>query len=114
LIWNKRDEDDPVQALLAELTEPPERATPRGWQLDVPGMVAASGLFGPVSLSEFRHVQPTDASTLLSRLRSSSFVAGLPKNRRRALEQRLRAALDHAAPVDNIAYTTVVYTARRV
>jgi len=113
LVWNKRDEADPVQVLLSELTDPPGRATPRGWQLDVPGIVAASGLFGPASSSEFRHAQPTDASRLLSRLRSSSFVAGLPEDRRHALERRLLGELEEAGRVVEIAYTTIVYTVRR-
>jgi SAM-dependent methyltransferase len=113
LVWNQRDESDPIQALLAELTDPPERTTPRGWKLDVPGLIGESGLFGSVSSVEFRHVQPTSPSRLLDRLRSSSFVAGLPVADRLAAEQRLAEGLADAGPITQIALTTVVHLARR-
>jgi SAM-dependent methyltransferase len=113
LLWNRRDLADPVQALLEGLTDPPERTTPRGWKLDVPALVASTRSFGPVSSSEFEHVQPTDENRLMSRLRSSSFVAGLPSDRREALEQRLTAGLEQLGPVTRIAFTTIVYLARR-
>jgi SAM-dependent methyltransferase len=110
LLWNRRDESDPLQQLLAELTDPAERDTPRGWRLDVPALLEASGLFGPVETTELPHVQPTDEAGILSRLRSSSYVAGLPEGRRDELERRLREQL----PVGPFAlrYVTVVYVAR--
>jgi SAM-dependent methyltransferase len=113
LVWNQRDESDPIQALLAELTDPPERTTPRGWKLDVTALVRESGLFGPVSSAEFRHIQPTTPDRILDRLRSSSFVASLPTAKRRSAEQRLREGILHMGPVTQIAFTTVVHLARR-
>jgi SAM-dependent methyltransferase len=110
LLWNRRDESDPLQALLSELTDPGERDTPRGWRLDVPGLVDASGRFGPVTTTELPHVQPTDAVGLVSRLRSSSYVASQPEERRTELERRLRERLP-AGPVP-LRYVTVVYVAR--
>jgi ubiquinone/menaquinone biosynthesis C-methylase UbiE len=102
LLWNRRDLADPVQRLLVELTDPPERTSPRGRLLDMPRVIAETGLFGPVSQFESRHVQPIDESGLLSRLRSSSFVAGLPPDRRAI------------GPVQEVAHTTIAYVARRV
>jgi SAM-dependent methyltransferase len=113
LVWNQRDESDPIQALLAELTDPPERSTPRGWKLDVPELIGNRGLFGPVSSVEFSHVQPTSPSRLLDRLRSSSFVASLPATDRLSAEQRLAKGLADAGPITRIALTTVVHLARR-
>jgi len=113
LIWNRRDLADPVQRLLVELTDPPERTSPRGRLLDMPRVIAETGLFGPVSQFESRHVQPIDESGLLSRLRSSSFVAGLPPDRRATLERRFEARLDEIGPVREVAHTTVAYVARR-
>lgn len=110
LVWNRRDESDPLQQLLAELTDPPERDTPRGWRLDVPALVEASGLFGPVESAELPHVQPTDEAGLVSRLHSSSYVANLPAERRDELERRLRERVP-AGPVE-LRYLTVVYAAR--
>jgi SAM-dependent methyltransferase len=110
LVWNRRDEGDPLQALLSELTDPPERETPRGWRLDVPALLRASGLFGPVETTELPHVQRTDEAGIVDRLRSSSYVAGLPEARRAALERRLRERL-LAGPVA-LRYVTVVYVAR--
>jgi SAM-dependent methyltransferase len=113
LLWNRRDMSDPVQAVLDELTDPPERTTSRGWKTDVPAIVAASGRFSAVATAEFTHTQPTDETRLLSRLRSSSYVAGLPAERRRELERRLESELDRLGPVTGIRFTTIVYTARR-
>jgi len=113
LLWNRRDLADPVQRLLGELTDPPERTSPRGRLLDMPRVIAETGLFGPVSQFESRHVQPIDESGLLSRLRSSSFVAGLPPDRRAILERRLEAMLEEIGPVREIAHTTIAYVARR-
>jgi SAM-dependent methyltransferase len=113
LVWNQRDERDPIQALLAELTGPPERTTPRGWKLDIASLVGESGLFGPVSSVEFGHVQPTSPDKLLDRLRSSSFVASLPTTERLSAEQRLREGILLTGPVTEIAFTTIVHLARR-
>jgi len=113
LLWNRRDRADPVQRLLVELTDPPERTSPRGRLLDMPRVIAETGLFGPVSQFESRHVQPIDESGLLSRLRSSSFVACLPPDRRAILERRLVERLAEIGPVREVAHTTIAYVARR-
>lgn len=114
LLWNKRDEADPLQTLLAELTDPPERGAPRGWQLDIPSILRESGLFGQIERLEFPHVQPTDEAALLDRLRSSSYVAALPAERRHVLERRLRAGIEELGPPRGLAYKTLVYVARRL
>jgi SAM-dependent methyltransferase len=113
LLWNKRDDADPVQMLLVELINPPERAAPRGWELDIPAILRESGLFGQAQAFEFRHVQATDAETLVDRLHSSSYVAALPDERRRLLETRLRAGLDELGSPRALAYTTLLYVAQR-
>jgi SAM-dependent methyltransferase len=113
LIWNRRDESDPVQRLLAELTDPPERGEPRGWQLDIAAIVGASRLFDEVATAEFRHVQTTDVEGLVSRLRSSSYVASLPEEQRGELERRLRHALASPGPELEVAHTTIVHLVRR-
>jgi SAM-dependent methyltransferase len=113
LLWNRRDATDPTQLLLAELTDPPERQTPRGWQLDIPSILRDSGLFSDAELFEFGHAQPTDEAALLDRLRSSSYVAALPAGRRRALEQRLRNGLAELGSPRQLAYETLLYVARR-
>lgn len=113
LFWNKRDESDPMQMVLAELTDPPERRTPRGWQLDIPSILRESGLFAETETVEFPHVQPTDVEALVDRLHSSSFVAALPDDRRRALESELRVRYDELDSPRELAYTTLLYVAGR-
>jgi SAM-dependent methyltransferase len=113
LLWNKRDEADPVQMALAELINPPERAALRGWELDIPAILRESGLFEQVKSFEFRHVHATDVEALVDRLRSSSYVAALPDERRHVLETRLRARLDELGSPRELAYTTLLYVARR-
>jgi hypothetical protein len=58
-------------------------------------------------------VQPIDRRGLLSRLRSSSFVAGLPPDQRAILEHRFEARLGEIGPVRKVAHTTIAYVARR-
>jgi SAM-dependent methyltransferase len=113
LLWNRRDEADPVQMLLAELINPAERAGRRGWELDIPAILRESGLFEQAKAFEFRHVQATDAEALVDRLQSSSYVAALPDERRRLLETRLRARLDELGSPRELAYTTLLYVAQR-
>jgi len=113
LLWNKRDEADPVQMLLADLTAPPERNAPRGWQLDIPEILRDSGLFEEVQKFEFVHVQPIDEQGLVDRLHSSSYVAALPSERRRAVEQRLLAGLEALGTPRELAYVTLLYVAQR-
>jgi SAM-dependent methyltransferase len=113
LLWNKRDEADPLQMLLAELIDPPERARRRGWELDIPAILRESGLFEQAKAFEFRHVQRTDAEALVDRLQSSSYVAALPDERRRLMETRLRARLEELGSPCELAYTTLLYVAQR-
>jgi len=76
-------------------------------------VIAETGLFGPVSRFESRHAQAIDRRGLISRLRSISFVAGLPPDRRAILERRLVERLAESGPVREIAHTTIAYVARR-
>ena len=113
LLWNKRDEADPAQLLLAELTDPPERQAPRGWQLDIPAILGESGLFDEVETFEFPHVQAIDDEGFVDRLHSSSYVASLPPERRSSLEAQLRERLAELGSPHALAFKTLLSIAQR-
>ena len=110
LIWNLRDESQPIQQAYAELLRPykgkdyPERgrhAQP----------LQESPLFGDVEEREFAYSQTMDADGLVARTASVSFVAQLPEDERAALLVRVRALAP--AGTFEFPYVTKVFTCRR-
>lgn len=94
LIWNRRDNSDPLQAQLTALVEPLRKKSggesPGGdgkWQAVMEG----SDLFTPVAEKHLSYVQQLDRSGLLDRFASVSFIADLPGRRRDQLLARIGA-----------------------
>jgi SAM-dependent methyltransferase len=107
LVWNIRDERDPLQAAYAELLRPH-----RGSDYPEPpwtGPLEESELF-EVEGREFPHSQVLDADALVARAASVSFVVQLPEDERAELLDRVRAL----APAGKFAfpYRTKVFTGR--
>jgi SAM-dependent methyltransferase len=109
LIWNLRDETQPIQQAYAELLRPyrgddyPERG--RHAQT-----LEESPLFGDVEECEFAHSQTMDTDGLVARTESVSFVAQLPDEERAALLERVRALAP--AGTFEFPYVTKVFTCR--
>ncbi|MDX6423739.1 MAG: hypothetical protein QOI67_1210 [Gaiellaceae bacterium] len=109
LIWNVRDEEDPLHQAYGEAIRPfkgddyPAGGYPAG------GLVT-SPLFSDVQERTFRHVQLMDAEGLAERAASVSFVARLPQHERAELLDRVRAL----APPGKFEfpYVTKVFTGR--
>jgi SAM-dependent methyltransferase len=91
LIWNVRDERDPITHRLAELIEPlrgdESTHVGAGWR----AAVEASPLFGPIEEAHFRLEQRLDADGLAERVASTSFVASAPAEARERLLEEVRA-----------------------
>jgi SAM-dependent methyltransferase len=98
LVWNVRDETVPWVAELTALMEPYRGDTPSyrtgTWRRGLD----AGDLFTPLRLEPFRHEQQMTPDGLVDRLLSVSFMAVLPEDERRRVEDRVRhlAATDPA------------------
>ncbi len=100
LIWNHRDQSDPLQAALTELTEP--------WRGDTPSYDSGAwrrvfedgDLFAPGGESHVAWEQPTDPGGVVDRVASVSFIAALTgADRTRFLDDVRAVAAATPAPL---------------
>jgi SAM-dependent methyltransferase len=109
LIWNVRDEEDPLHQAYGEAIRPFKGDDYPAGGYPAVGLVA-SPLFSDVHERTFRHVQVMDADGLAERAASVSFVARLPEHERAELLDRVRAL---APPgTFEFPYVTKVFTGR--
>jgi SAM-dependent methyltransferase len=106
LVWNARDERDPVQAALSEIVEPLRGDAPSRRQRDPKTLLAESRLFERTERMLFSHVQPADEQVVVDRALSISFVAAAPARVRADVERRMRAV---ARGATGLAYMTELY-----
>jgi SAM-dependent methyltransferase len=106
LIWNARDERQPLQAALSEIFDRYEGDTPRRNQRDWKSLLAESGLFERSARVLFEHVQPVDEQAVVDRVLSVSFMASLPQEEQTVVEQEVRE-LAHGAT--ELSYMTELY-----
>ena len=84
LVWNERDESDPVVAELTRISKwDVHQPYPVG--MDFGSVIDASGAFGPVDRTVFRFTQKLDRETFVEQVESRSYIAVLPEDRRRAI-----------------------------
>jgi SAM-dependent methyltransferase len=114
LVWNIRDERDPLQRAISELLDPLCGETPQAAHTDASARIAESGRFGPVEELRLPHSQELDADGLVDRFLSVSFVAAAPAERRREIEDGLRRLVASRPQPIRLAYTTKLYVARRL
>jgi SAM-dependent methyltransferase len=109
LIWNARDERDPLQAALSEIIDPLEGNTPRRKQGNWKTLLAESGLFERSERFLFEHAQPLDEQGLVERVMSISFIASARADVRAGVEKRVRElALATEEPM-RLPYMTELY-----
>ena len=90
LIWNRRESDQPLQRAIEAILAPYRRDTPshRGeWRHAFEGEAP----FEADDELVVAFVQELDREQLLARVISTSFIAALAENDRRAVEERVRA-----------------------
>jgi SAM-dependent methyltransferase len=112
LIWNVRDEADPIQAELAAIMAPfrgevPAHRTER-WR----EAFAATERFTPLERASFAHTQALDADGLVDRVLSVSFIASLDQDERGTVADRVRGLVPDGGRVI-LPYRTDVWTAAR-
>jgi SAM-dependent methyltransferase len=109
LIWNARDERDPLQAALSEIIDPLEGDTPRRKQGNWKSLLAESGLFERSERVLFEHVQPVDEQQLVERVVSISFIAAAPASVRADVEARVRNLARTSEEPLQLPYMTELY-----
>ena len=109
LIWNVRDERDPLQAALSEIIDPLLGDTPRRTQRNWRTMLADSGLFERCERKLFEYEQELDEQGVVERVVSISFIAAAPQAVRDDVEARVRALVHGAAQPVRLPYMTEVY-----
>ena len=109
LIWNVRDERDPLQAALSEIIDPLEGDTPRRRQRSLKTLLAESDLYERSERVLFEHVQPVDEQRLVERVVSISFIASAPADVHADVEKRVRALARAAPQPIELPYMTELY-----
>ncbi len=84
LVWNERDESDPVVAELTRISKwDVHQPYPVG--MDFGSVIDASGRFGPVTRTRFHFTQELDRTGFVEQVASRSYIAVLPGDRRRQI-----------------------------
>jgi ubiquinone/menaquinone biosynthesis C-methylase UbiE len=112
LVWNRRVDDDPVNAAIEEIVAPYRGETPshRGgaWR----AAFERSDGFSPLEETVFEHPIEQDSDGLAARVGSISFIAALAPAERVRVVERARAIA--GAGGVTIPYRTEVHACRRV
>jgi SAM-dependent methyltransferase len=109
LIWNARDERDPLQAALSEIIDPLEGDTPRRKQGNWKTLLVRSGLYERSERVLFEHAQPVDEQRLVERVLSISFIAAASADVRADVDKRVRELARAARQPILLSYMTELY-----
>ena len=105
LVWNVRDESDPIHAAVSEIMRPLEENVPRRGKQSWREVIDAR------ETAMFEHEQLVDEDSFVERFTSVSFVAAAPPQARAAVEEQLRALARTAGAPIRLPYVTEVYVA---
>jgi SAM-dependent methyltransferase len=109
LIWNARDERDPLQVALSEIIDPLEGDTPRRRQGNWKTLLAESGLFERSGRFLFEYTQIVDEQVLVERVVSISFIASARADVRADVEKRVRELAGAVEQPMRLPYMTELY-----
>lgn len=107
LVWNVRDEHNPLQAAATEIMRPLEEGIPRRHKRDW------SEVIGATERASFEHEQLVDEDAFVERFTSVSFIAAAPEEARIEVETKLRALVRDADRPIRLPYVTELYVAFR-
>jgi len=112
LVWNTRDESDPLQAEIGAITSAlhRRRTAEHRWRKAVGG----SGAFGEVDHATCTHQQFLSRAELVDRVASVSFVAALADGEREPVLERVQAAVADVAEPILVPYITEVFAFDRL
>jgi SAM-dependent methyltransferase len=109
LMWNARDERDPLQAALSEIIDPLEGDTPRRKKGSWKALLAESELYDRSERFLFEHTQVLDEQRLVERIISISYIALAPAAVRADVEERVRELARAAQQPIRLSYMTELY-----
>jgi len=110
LVWNTRDESDPLQQEISALIKD-DLSDDRAAARDV---VLRSGLFGDQGYMTCPHEQWLSLPDLVDRVASTSFVASLQEDERGRLLDRIRALVVDVSEPIRFAYVTEAFAFARL
>ena len=112
LVWNWRDQSDPLMARLTELMEPYRGSAP-GYASGIwRHALEETTRFTPLEEAHVPYPYETDGEGMVARVASVSFIANLPDDERERLLADVRAAVPAGRVVAR--YRTDVYWCERV
>ncbi len=92
LLWNVRDESNPLMAAVTTIIDPFEDGAPRYRTMQWRRALETTTLFSPLEKAEFSFEQVGDPQMVLDRFGSVSFIALLPPAERKSVLDRIREA----------------------
>ena len=113
LIWNTRDEADPLHRAIDRILDPLRKGAPEQRERRWKAPLERTRLFAGPEERVFRHVQLLDAEGLGGRFASVSFVAALPDERRRQVLAEIRSLADGLEEPFEFPYRTVLFVYER-
>jgi len=113
LIWNRRQQDQPVHHAIDEIIEPYRGDTPSHARGEWRDPLTASKLFTPIGEVEFAGEQVVDAAGLLDRVVSISYVAALPPAEHEQVVARVRELAAGLEQPIRLVYQTEAYVYER-
>lgn len=105
LVWNIRDERDPIHAATSAIMQPLEEKVPRGAKQNWSDVIDAT------ETATFDHEQLVDEDAFVERFTSVSFVAAASAEQRAEVEEQLRALVRDAGRPIRLPYVTEIYLA---
>ena len=107
VVWNVRDESDPIHAAASAIMRPLEAKAPRRGKRNWRDEIDAS------ETATFEHEQFVDEDAFVERFTSVSFVAAAPAEVRAGVEEQLRVLARDAGTRIRLPYVTEIYLAFR-
>lgn len=110
LVWNERDESDPMIAELTRISKwDVHQPYPVG--MDFGTVVADSGRFQPVERTRIRFTHELDRTTFVEQVASRSYIAVLPDDRRRTILDAVAAMADQLEEPIGLPYIADLFCA---
>jgi ubiquinone/menaquinone biosynthesis C-methylase UbiE len=111
LVWNERDESDPMVAELVGISKW-DTCAPYPVGMDFGAVIATCGRFGPTERTTAPFVQQLDRITFVDQVASRSYVRVMPDDERKALLERVAMfASTLPEPID-MPYVSDLFCAR--
>jgi hypothetical protein len=114
LVWNRRDEDQPLWAEISRIIEPLRAGAPQHSDGRWRASFAEQDIFAPVDAATFAYRQTVTRSGVVDRIGSISFIAALAPDEHVAITDRIAATVaDEPEPVA-LDYLTEAFVFARV